>query len=679
MSAGLRSRSVRALVLGALLGALLVPAASSAPGDLHLASSRTDGTKGSALAFHTKRAVSADGTRHALQSLAPNLVPGDADSLSDIFVKDSSNGVLTLASTNSLGVKGNGDSFDASLSADGTVVAFASTATNLSSQDPDPLMDIYVKDLVTGVVTLASSSATGVKGNDRSDNPSLSADGRTVAFESRARNLDPADPDPTADVYVKGLASGALLLASTSTGSVKGNNFSTDPSLSGDGASVAFQSHSTNLHSLDTDALADIYVKAIASGRVELASSTATGTKGSDHSFSPSLSGDGNRVAFHTASTNLDPADTDPNVPDVYVKDRSSGVLLLASTSSAGVKAATSPFLGSAGASVSADGTRVAFESAAANLDPSDSDGASDIYAKDLATGALQLLSTTPQGVKANAENGVSALAPDGDAVGFVSAATNLSPADADTVTDVYLKQRPLPGGSCTDFSGLALGSGPNPRLPAEHVIRVTTPALGTTEIREDRGLRGLNIRLRTTVELPVPSRVVWVMLARFAQPVTVRVFDAAGGLIGMRTMVGPQATLERLAFRGRDITRLVLTAPQQEASLSRICHRSICTITGTALDDMLTGTIAADAICGRGGNDVLRGLGGNDRLYGGSGDDRLLGAEGADRLFGADGTDRLAGGLGPDHLDGGRDSDRCSGGANSDTATACEIVTGVP
>jgi Tol biopolymer transport system component len=672
-----------AITLGVALA--LVPAPAAGAADLVLASSRPDGVKANALSFQTSRSLSADGSRIAFQSLASNLLPADTDTASDVYVKHLSTGALLLASTNAAGVKGNDGSFTAALDADGTTVALDSVATNFDPSDADGLLDVYVKDLRTGNLTLVSRNAAGVKGNDHSSDPSLSADGTKVAFESRADNLDPADTDHDADIYVKDLATGSLTLASRSTSGGKGNGFSTMASLAVDGSSVAFQSRSTNLDPGDTDTLADIYARDLASGRTQLVSTTAPGAKANDDSFSPSMSADGNRVAFQTSSTNLDPADTDPNVADVYVKDRASGALRLASTTATGVKALSAPFFGSAAPSLSADGTQLAFESRATNLDPADTDGFYDIYAKDLATDALRLLSTTAQNVKSNNDDGLAAISPDASAVAFVSAATNLSPADTDALPDVYVKAR---GTSCADFSGSAPGAAPNPRRLPGLTVRITSPPTPTTRVVEERSLRGLDLGRRTRAKLALPSRRVTVTLARFAQPVVVTAYNTDGSVAGIATMTAPQATPQQLTFHGADIQRLRLSAPQQEALLLRLCAQPICTITGTGGPDVLTGTRRADVICARGGRDVVRGRGGADRLYAGSGDDVVRGGGGRDHAFGGNGGDRVRGGTGrdrlragrgDDRLDGGPAADRCAGGPGSDVASACEIVTGVP
>src|SRR5437773_713165 len=162
-------------------------------------------------------------------------------------------GNITLASTSDGGIKGNGASTDVSLSGGGTKAAFRSTSTNLSPADTDTRGDIYVKDLTTGILTLASTSSTGVKGNGPNSPPAMSPGGGAVAFRSNSTNLIPADTDKTPDMYVKNLTTGNLILVSTSDQGVKGNAASEGPSISADGMRVAFRFNGTNLDPGDTD------------------------------------------------------------------------------------------------------------------------------------------------------------------------------------------------------------------------------------------------------------------------------------------------------------------------------------------------------------------------------------------------------------------------------------------
>jgi hypothetical protein len=229
---------------------------------------------------------------------------------------------IMLAPTSDTGIKANDSSVEGSLSSDGTKVAIRSRATNLDPGDSDNLRDIYVKDLVTGEIILASTSDGGVKGNAFSGAPSLAADGRRVAFSSAASNLDPADTEPTSDpflrhydIYVKDLTTGDVVLASTSDTGAKANSSNVLASVSADGTKVAFRSFATNLDPADSSD-DDVYVKDLTTGDLTLASTTDTGVKGDGEG--PSLSADGTRVSFATG-LNMDAVDTDAIV-DVYVK-----------------------------------------------------------------------------------------------------------------------------------------------------------------------------------------------------------------------------------------------------------------------------------------------------------------------------------------------------------------------
>lgn len=268
--------------------------------------------------------LSADGSRVAFQTIGPGFDPRDTDETSDVYVKDLDTGELFLASTSKDGVKADGDFFHgsvgASLSADGSKVAFASGAANLHPADGDDLFDIFVKDLATGEVSLVSTSAGGAKGDGDSFRPSLAADGSIIAFSSYASNLVPGHSGAFGQVFVKDLATGAVRIASVSSSGTQADRGAADPSISADGTKIAFSSGATNLHPADSDPVSDVFVKDLSTGDLSLASASSSGIKGNGTSYQISLGGDGIAVAFRSDATNLDPADGDSD-PDVYVKE----------------------------------------------------------------------------------------------------------------------------------------------------------------------------------------------------------------------------------------------------------------------------------------------------------------------------------------------------------------------
>lgn len=436
-------RPLALIAMVALAVVILGVSSLAVPGSIILASTSDTNVKGNNIS--EAPSVSANGTRVAFTSLATNFDAGDVDDLYDVYVKDLATGDIVLASTSDAGVKGNEHSIGGSqtLSGDGKRVAFATGATNLDPADADGLTDIYVKDLATGDTMLASTSDAGVKANGGSRYPAISADGMKVAFVSSATNLDPADTDGWTDIYVKDLATGDIVLASTSDAGVKGDFHSGlyAPDLSADGSRVAFDSLANNLDPADSEHFYnwfDIYVKDLATGDIMLASTSDAGVLADGNNYEPTISGNGTRVGFYSVATNLDPPDTDTTF-DVYVKDLTTGDIMLASASDAGVKGNSTS--GLYGPDLSPNGARIAFASGSTNLDPGDTDSISDVYVKTLGTGNIYLASTSYSGVKGNQPSSDSSLSANGAIMAFASGARNMGPPDTDTAHDVYVKE----------------------------------------------------------------------------------------------------------------------------------------------------------------------------------------------------------------------------------------------
>jgi len=481
------------VVLVTVAFALPASASFAAPGDLHLASSGPTGAASDGEALVPS--VSRDGTMVAFFSTATNLHPADTDPGPDVYVKNVRTGQVTLVSRAAGGAKGNGESRLPAISADGTRVAFISTATNLH---PAGVPGVYVKDLATGAVQLASATEAGTPANDGASGATLSADGRVVAFSTPATNLHPKDPVADSDVYVKDLASGRLTLASLSASGEKriGLFGSFAGSLSADGGRVGFHSDAPGLHPADGDETGDVFVRDLVSGRLMLASTNDLGAKGNAQSSAPSLSADGMKVAFVSYATNLDPALTINGLNAIFVKDLATGDLSLTSRNAAGELI----LFGVSAPSMSAGATRIAFSSPSTNAHPADRDGLSDVFVKDLATGHVFLASATAAGVKGNGDSYPAVLAAGGSTAAFRSGATNLAPADTDSASDVYAKELGDAPPSPTGDADLAIAQtdSPDPVLAGRGLtydIRVRNDgpatATGVTVLEElDAGVR---------------------------------------------------------------------------------------------------------------------------------------------------------------------------------------------
>jgi Tol biopolymer transport system component len=431
----------------AVLPATGAPAARAAPGDTVLVS-RATGAQGAkargpfyALPFLSQ--ISLDGRFATFTSSAPNLDPGDGDEAFDVFVRDLQAHSTTLVSRadGALGPKANGESI-AGDAVGGRFVAFNSLASNLDPADTDVSRDIYVRDVAAADTTLVSRAdgPEGVKANGDARRGRLSADGRFVAFESSASNLDPADPEPDADVFIRDLLTHQTALV---TDGVRDAELA---AFSDDGNRLAFLIPAVPL----TDGMlrsesdyGDLYVQDLRSG-------VRTFVSRDSHQYGVSLSADGRYVAFSSRATGLDPADRD-RTDDVYVRDIEAGTTALVSRAT-GRDGRKSDGESIYGGSLSADGRYVAFTSAARNLDPVDGayDNHPDVYVRDLRTQRTTLASRSESGAKGNKTSMFPALSGDGRYMAFSSAAHNFDPVDRDYRHDVYVRnlraRLPAPG-----------------------------------------------------------------------------------------------------------------------------------------------------------------------------------------------------------------------------------------
>jgi Tol biopolymer transport system component len=188
----------------------------------------------------------------AFASYASNLVSGDTNGYWDIFVHDRQSGQTERVSLASGGSQGNNHSDSPSISANGRYVAFGSNASNLVAVDTNGYADIFIHDRTTDETTLISLASDGTQGNGLSWYPSISADGRYVAFYSEAGNLFPGDTNGIKDVFVRDIQTGTTTRVSVASDGTEGNWYSWNPSISADGRYVAFESEASNLVDGDT-------------------------------------------------------------------------------------------------------------------------------------------------------------------------------------------------------------------------------------------------------------------------------------------------------------------------------------------------------------------------------------------------------------------------------------------
>lgn len=323
-------------------------------------------------------AISADGRFVAFTSSASNLTPGDDNRELDIFVRDRRDMRTTLVSVDPQGATGNGPSVAPSISGDGQLVAFESDADTLVAHDSNDTGDVFVRDLVNGVTRRLSVAGQEQETENPSFGAAISANGTTVAFESFSARLVPGDTNGALDVFVADVAGGSIERVSLATDGGQPNDRSYSPSISDDGRVVAFASFADNLVGDDTNGLLDVFVRRRDRHTTERLSVGYRGEEADGLSFAPVVSSDGALVVFSSEAGNLVPEDSN-RARDVFLASTASGTLTrLSRRPGAGREAqGDGPSLGPV---VDGSGVIVAFASFATNLVAGDTNGQSDVF-----------------------------------------------------------------------------------------------------------------------------------------------------------------------------------------------------------------------------------------------------------------------------------------------------------
>ena len=401
-----------------------------------------DGVQADGASWRNTTSISSDGQTVAYESWASNLVPGDTNATCDVFVRDRYNSTTELASHVWIAAEANAESRSASLSADGRYVAFASDASNLVPGDTNGRSDVFVFDRQTSTTERVSIGSDSTQGYSDSHGSSISADGRYVAFSSWAHNLVPADTG-WQDIFVYDRQSRTIEQVSVASDGTQANGNSWDFSISADGQYVVFSSDADNLVPGDTNDCQDIFVYDRQTRTTERVSVANDGTQGNDRSKGPAVSADGRHVAFTSSADNLVPGDTN-GLPDVFVYDRQTRMIERVSIASDGTQG-NSVFVSPYGPSISADGRHVAFSSSAGNLVPGDTNGLSDVFVFDRQTRTTERVSIASDGTQGNDWSAWPyrpSISADGRYVAFESEATNLVPDDTNGVEDVFVYDR---------------------------------------------------------------------------------------------------------------------------------------------------------------------------------------------------------------------------------------------
>lgn len=350
-------------------------------------------------------------------------------------------GVTILVSRSSSGVIGNDDSEYPSISADGRYVAFDSLSTNLSDLDNNiDKRDVFVKDLFTGEITLISRNATtGKAGNNHSAKPAISADGRFTAFESLATNLDSTCNNGYSHIFVHDQETQSITCVSinkSGTGTIiQGNGNSNRASISADGIFIAFMSEATKLVDGDTNGVADIFVHDCDHGETKLVSKSWDGSPADEFSYGAAISGSGRFIAYTSMASNLVEGFSDTAPLDVYVFDQQDQSTSIVSLNNSGVPGDHN----SEYPSLSHSGRYIVFESFAENLVSNDTNGKKDIFMRDTFLDKTIKISIAITGPNANDHSYRPVISADGKFVSYESLASNLISDFVNPIRDIFL------------------------------------------------------------------------------------------------------------------------------------------------------------------------------------------------------------------------------------------------
>jgi Tol biopolymer transport system component len=391
-----------------------VSAVHAAPGDLTRVSVDAAGAQANGASHRDE--MSGDGRFVVFESGATNLVGGTGG----LFLKDRQTGAVTR-----VGV----DGAYASISNDGRFISFNSSATNEVVGDTNGVSDIFVFDRQSSVVTRVSLDSSGAQSNANSKGTAISGDGRYVVFPSEATNLVSGDTNNVQDIFVYDRQTGQTRRVSVASNGAEANGSSDGVDISTDGRYVTFYSAATNLVAGDTNGKIDIFVYDLQTGSTTRVSVNTSGSQADGGGHSPAISGNGRYVVFLSDSGNLDPRADEYRGKDlVYVHDRQIGQTTLASVYSEGSILTVGLF---DDPTISQDGRYVAFS----YYDKGSNNGIMDIWVRDLQTGESREVAG------GNASSFDSSLSADGKVVAFSSGDSGLVSGDTNGASDIFVRE----------------------------------------------------------------------------------------------------------------------------------------------------------------------------------------------------------------------------------------------
>lgn len=355
-----------------------------------------------------------------------------------VYLKTITSGAIKNVATRGDGAASNGPSWQANFFPGGNSIVFSSASSDFVPNMGYGTYNIFTKNLTTGVVRLVSRRWDGGFAETHSWWPNGSPDGKSVAFVSWSSLIVPNDTNGAQDIFVKNMATGKTTRVSTAGNGAQANGESALTGLiqgfSPDGKFLAFHSYASNLVAGDTNGTWDVFTKNLVNGVVRRISVAPGNRQANGGSYGAAWSPNGNLVSFHSAASNLVAGDTN-GVMDIFAKNLTTGAVKRLSTASNGAQANGASYQGV----FSPNGKLFAFTSEATNLVAGDTNGQKDVFVKDLTTGKVILISKSATGVLSNNSSVEPTFSSDSTMVAFRSWATNLVPGDVSANADVFV------------------------------------------------------------------------------------------------------------------------------------------------------------------------------------------------------------------------------------------------
>lgn len=474
---------------------------------------------------YDKPSVSSDGRYVAYAADTDPAAPGIK---AGVYVLDLAASTTQLVSVATDGTPANDLSSDPSISSDGRYVAFSSDADNLVANDTNTVTDVFVRDRVAGTTTRISITSAGAEVVDPSYQPSISADGRYAAFTSDSDDLDPVDSNGFTDVFVRDRVANTTKIMSVGTAGVQTDFGAWDGVLSGNGKFVAFTTD-TGLVSTDQNNNNDVYRRDLTANTTRRISPSRSGAVAGGGGETPAISNDGNTVTFSSDAADLTAVGDTNGTWDIFVRDVAAATTTRVSSTTAGGSLngiSTQP-------SISSDGKRVSYVSTG-NPSGTDTNGTvPDVFVRDRASGRTVLTSTTLLLEQLNAPSFAPALSGDGRYSTFISAGA-LTSTDTNGVPDVFLRAIDVPTISSSSPSGIARGTS-KPVTITGKMFLPGAIVLAADGVKVTAGVAVVNSETSITVTLTVAANAPTGATALYVQNVGTGL-GVNGGAIGRCT-----------------------------------------------------------------------------------------------------------------------------------------------